>query len=159
MDFNIVEVPGLGRPFQLGMAYDLRKHKLLPGLTLWDQETLQNNIGVSNQCDTKFSLLTSDSSEDKKSTQKIDADLKIAAISGHVEFGGAFRYFAEDKKSENHAKLTLSYHATTTFRQLSMDHLTKISYPNEVKRTGATHVVVAILYGADAYFVFERIDR
>ncbi|XP_036454285.1 verrucotoxin subunit beta-like isoform X2 [Colossoma macropomum] len=155
-DFNIEEVAGLGRPFQLGMAYDLRKHKLLPGLTLWDYEGLQKKICVSDQYDTKFNLLSSDSSDDKTSTLKISSYLKIAALCGLVDFSGSFTYFTDEKKSEKQAKLTLSYHATTKFKQLSMDHLTQISYLSELKGTGATHIVVAILYGADAYFVFER---
>uniref|UniRef100_A0AAR2K0T3 SNTX thioredoxin-like domain-containing protein n=1 Tax=Pygocentrus nattereri TaxID=42514 RepID=A0AAR2K0T3_PYGNA len=155
-NFDIVEVAGLGRPFQLGMAYDLRKHKLLPGLTLWDYEGLQTKICVSNQYDTKFDLLSSDSSDDKTSTTKISAYLKIAALCGLLDVSGSCTYFTDEKKSEKKAKLTLSYHATTKFKQLSMDHLTQISYLSELKGAGATHIVVAILYGADAYFVFER---
>ncbi|XP_037387674.1 verrucotoxin subunit beta-like isoform X2 [Pygocentrus nattereri] len=155
-DFDIVEVAGLGRPFQLGMAYDYRKHKLLPGLTLWDYEGLQAKICVSDQYDTKFDLLSSDSSDDKTSTTKISAYLKIAALCRIVDVSGSCTYFTDEKKSEKKAKLTLSYHATTKFKQLSMDHLTQISYLSELKGTGATHIVVAILYGADAYFVFER---
>ena len=43
-DFDIVEVAGLGRPFQLGMAYDLRKHKLLPGTELGFNDSSRNTI-------------------------------------------------------------------------------------------------------------------
>ncbi|KAG9261560.1 verrucotoxin subunit beta-like [Astyanax mexicanus] len=155
-DFDIVEVAAMGRPFQLGMAYDLRKHTLIPGLTLWNHEKLQDKISISDQYDTKFNLHSSDKSEDETSNLKVNGSLKIAAKLGIVEFSGSGSYFTNNVKSDKRAKLTLGYHTTTKFKQLSMDHLTDVSYLSDLEETGATHVTVGILYGADAYFVFEK---
>jgi hypothetical protein len=46
-DFAL-QIPALGRPFNLGVLYDARSEKTLPGLTLWDTATLQKNLATGS---------------------------------------------------------------------------------------------------------------
>ena len=71
---GILIMPTLGRPFQLGMLYDVRSDKILPGVTLWDPDDLQKvtlvravsllakqssakHCIISTQCGTQFIYL------------------------------------------------------------------------------------------------------
>ncbi|XP_058873352.1 uncharacterized protein LOC117404269 [Acipenser ruthenus] len=153
-----VEMAALGRPFQLGMLYDCRKDSLIPGITLWDPEELKKDTEERSQPKTEFSVTASDSIEDKASALKASAALKASLLGGLVEIEGAAKYFNDTKKSKKQSRVTLTYHTTTRYEQLTMKHLGKgkVSHPNVFEDGTATHVVTAVLYGADAYFVFDR---
>ncbi|XP_076151741.1 uncharacterized protein LOC143134912 isoform X1 [Alosa pseudoharengus] len=155
---DTIETAALGRPFQLGMLYDCRKEALIPGITLWDQEELQRNTSVQQQNNTEFKVTTSDSIEEKSNSLKISGSLKLSLLGGLVDVGGSAKYFKDTKKSNKQARVTLQYKTTTKFETLTMSHLDreKVSYPNVFEDDTATHVVTAILYGAGAYFVFDR---
>ncbi|MGH0174015.1 UNVERIFIED_CONTAM: hypothetical protein FKN15_011400 [Acipenser sinensis] len=153
-----VEMAALGRPFQLGMLYDCRKDSLIPGITLWDPQELKKDTEECSQPKTEFSVTASDSIEDKASALKVSAALKASLLGGLVEIEGAAKYFNDTKKSRKQSRVTLTYHTTTRYKQLTMKHLGKgkVSHPNVFEDSTATHVVTAVLYGADAYFVFDR---
>ncbi|XP_058873355.1 uncharacterized protein LOC131724722 [Acipenser ruthenus] len=153
-----VEMAALGRPFQLGMLYDCRKDSLIPGITLWDPEELKKDTEERSQPKTEFSVTASDSIEDKASALKASAALKASLMGGLVEIEGAAKYFNDTKKSKKQSRVTLTYHTTTRYEQLTMKHLGegKVSHKRVFEDGTATHVVTAVLYGADAYFVFDR---
>ncbi|XP_030623564.1 verrucotoxin subunit beta-like [Chanos chanos] len=132
----VMEAAALGRPFQLGTLYDCRNDKIIP----------------------EFRVTTSDTIDDKISALKVDGSLKVSLLAGLVNVDGAAKYFRDTKKSNKQARLTLQYCSTTRYEELTMDHmaLDKISHPNVFESDTATHVVTAVLYGADAYFVFDR---
>ncbi|KAK1155444.1 neoverrucotoxin subunit alpha-like [Acipenser oxyrinchus oxyrinchus] len=153
-----LEMAALGRPFQLGMLYDCRKDRLIPGITLWNPEELQGSINERTQPITEFSVSTSDSIEEKASALKVDASLKISLLGDLVKVGGAAKYFNDTKKSTRQSRVTLQYYTTTRFENLTMNHLAKekVSHPSVFEDKTATHVVTAVLYGAQAYFIFDR---
>ncbi|XP_073685412.1 stonustoxin subunit beta-like [Garra rufa] len=155
---NIIETAALGRPFQLGMLYDCRKDALIPGITLWDKEQLQQSIRAQPQINTSLSVTASDSIEEKSHLLNIDGCLKLSLLGGLVNVGGAAKYLSDTKKSFKQQRLTLHYHSTTKFEALTMNHLASknIEYYEVFDNDTATHVVTALLYGADAYFVFDR---
>nr|XP_013817699.1 PREDICTED: stonustoxin subunit alpha-like [Apteryx mantelli mantelli] len=155
---DAVEMPTLGRPFQLGMLYDCRKELLIPGITLWDLDTLRNYVDVRSQNKTEFQIIASDSMEDKASALDIKASLQVSFLSGLVEVSGSAEYLRDNRSSKHQARVTLQYSATTQFKQLTMNQLGRqnISYPDVFDQGTATHVVIAVLYGAQAFFVFDR---
>uniref|UniRef100_A0A8C1ILC0 SNTX thioredoxin-like domain-containing protein n=1 Tax=Cyprinus carpio TaxID=7962 RepID=A0A8C1ILC0_CYPCA len=155
---NVIETAALGRPFQLGMLYDCRKDALIPGITLWDPEKLQQNIRTRPQINTDFRVTASDSIEDKSSLLNINGSLKLSLLGGLVNVTGAARYLNDTKKSFRQQRLTLHYHSTCRFEELTMNHLASenIVYHDVFDNDAATHVVTAVLYGADACFVFDR---
>ncbi|XP_064364123.1 uncharacterized protein LOC135327662 [Dromaius novaehollandiae] len=155
---DAVEMPTLGRPFQLGMLYDCRKETLIPGITLWDLDTLRNYEDVRSQNKTEFQIIASDSLEDKSSALGVSSSLKASFLSGLVEVSGSAEYLRDSRSSKRQARVTLQYSTTTQFKQLTMNQLGRknISYPDVFDQGTATHVVIAVLYGAQAFFVFDR---
>uniref|UniRef100_W5NBM7 Fibronectin type-III domain-containing protein n=1 Tax=Lepisosteus oculatus TaxID=7918 RepID=W5NBM7_LEPOC len=153
-----IEMAALGRPFQLGMLYDCRRDALIPAITLWDHEELQKKTSVRSQNKTELSVSASDSIDDKASALQVDASLKASLLGGLVEVGGAAKYFNDKKKSHSQARVTLQYNTTVRYEQLTMSHLGRgqVTHPSVFEDDTATHVVTAVLYGAQAYFVFDR---
>uniref|UniRef100_A0A673KI20 Verrucotoxin subunit beta-like n=1 Tax=Sinocyclocheilus rhinocerous TaxID=307959 RepID=A0A673KI20_9TELE len=151
-------VSALGRPFQLGMLYDCRKDALIPGITLWDPEKLQQSLRTRPQINTDFKVTASDSIEDKSSLLNIDGSLKLSLLGGLVSVTGAAKYLNDTKKSFRQQRLTLHYHSTCRFEELTMSHLAPENIIHQLvfDNDTATHVVTAVLYGADACFVFDR---
>ncbi|XP_038591156.1 neoverrucotoxin subunit beta-like [Micropterus salmoides] len=157
-----MKVAALGRPFTLGMLYDARKDQLIPGLTLWDDKTLQENTVESSQHSSAFDTSASDSIESKSFLLDVDASLKASFLGGLIEVGGSAKYLNDKKKFKNQSRVTFQYKATTHFKQLSMTHLVTMDakQTDVIKKASATHVVTGILYGANAFFVFdsEKLD-
>ncbi|XP_056313591.1 uncharacterized protein LOC130229031 [Danio aesculapii] len=155
---NIIETAALGRPFRLGMLYDCRKDAFVPGITLWDEEQLQQRIKIHTQIYSDFSVTNSDFIEEKCQLLHIDDCLKLSFLSGLINVSGAAKYLSDTKKSFKQQRLTLHYHSTTKFKELTMNHLASenIAHFEAFDNDAATHVVTAILYGASACFVFDR---
>ncbi|KAM9336970.1 stonustoxin subunit alpha-like [Symphorus nematophorus] len=152
-----MQVAALGRPFTLGMLYDARRDELIPGLTLWDEKTLQANTVEEHHGSSDSHISASDTIESKSSLLDIDASLKASFMGGLIEVGGSAKYLNDTKKFKNQSRVTFDYKATTTFKQLSMINLdTMDTHQTEIIEKGAaTHVVTGILYGANAFFVFD----
>ncbi|XP_075034338.1 uncharacterized protein LOC142095288 [Mixophyes fleayi] len=157
LDTMTIEMPALGRPFSLGMLYDCRDDKLIPGITLWNREALRKNVRSTPQDNTTFDFIASDTVSDKSSALNIKASLKASFISGLIEVGGSASYLNDTKTSNSQARVTLKYSRTTRFEQLSMDHLgvQNMTYHDVFDKGTATHVVTGILYGAQAFFIFD----
>ncbi|XP_045923913.1 stonustoxin subunit beta-like isoform X2 [Micropterus dolomieu] len=162
MASDTIKVAALGRPFTLGMLYDARKDQLIPGLTLWDDKTLKENTRENSQHSSAFEISASDSIESRSSLLDVDASLKVSYMCGLIEGGGSAKYLNDTKKFKNQSRVTCQYKATTNFKQLSViDHLPRNTQQIDViQKTSATHVVTGILYGANAFFVFdsEKLD-
>ncbi|XP_035382086.1 verrucotoxin subunit beta-like isoform X2 [Electrophorus electricus] len=163
LEKEAVEMPCLGRPFQLGMLYDMRRDCLVPGLTLWDNDEVQKHKNVIPKQFTQMEVSASDSLEDKAASMNICGSLKLSVLSGKVNVEGSAKYFNDNKKSTKQSRITLKYHVSTQFKQLTMDHLdhknfkyTEVLNGEKDENDVATHVVTAVLYGADAFFVFSR---
>ncbi|XP_062391069.1 stonustoxin subunit alpha-like [Sardina pilchardus] len=155
---DTIELAGLGRPFQLGMLYDCRRDVLIPGITLWDADMLQKNISRCSQPNTEFKIIASDSTEAKAEALHVSASLEASFLGGLVSVKGSAEFLNDKKKSKNQSRVTLQYHTTTRFEQLTMEHLGmgNVKHCNVFQEGSATHVVTAILYGAQAFFVFDR---
>ncbi|KAM3822761.1 uncharacterized protein M6D78_018302 isoform 2-T3 [Vipera latastei] len=155
---DIIDIPALGRPFQLGMLYDCRKDAVIPGVTLWDYSSLQKDLTIKPQPKTESEIIVSDTIDDKASALDISANLKASFLVGLVEVGGSAKYLHDTKKSKQQARVTVQYKTTTRYEQLTMSHLgsQNVSHREVFEHGMATHVVTAILYGAQAFFVFDR---
>uniref|UniRef100_A0AAY5EYC9 SNTX thioredoxin-like domain-containing protein n=1 Tax=Electrophorus electricus TaxID=8005 RepID=A0AAY5EYC9_ELEEL len=138
-----IEISALGRPLYPGMLYDCRCDSFIPGVTLWDKESLKNDLDVHEKAMTDLKFCFSDTLRDKTSLLDVSANLKASFLSGLVEVGGSSR-------------VTMRYSQTTRFEQLTMSQLGKIVYPQVFEEKSATHVVTAVLYGAQAFLVFDQ---
>ncbi|KAM8823104.1 stonustoxin subunit alpha-like isoform 1-T2 [Spinachia spinachia] len=156
-----MEVPSLGRPFTLGMLYDAQRDSLITGLTLWDDKTLQEKTMKSPKPSSEFVITDSDSIESKSSVLEVDASLKASFLSGLIEVGGSAHYLKDQKEFKNQSRVTGKYKSTSHLEQLSMTDLMTVDHQKDViKKSSATHIVTGILYGANAFFVFdsEKLD-
>ncbi|XP_053294099.1 uncharacterized protein LOC128454665 [Pleuronectes platessa] len=153
-----MEMAALGRPFSLGMLYDCRQDSLIPAMTLWNPDDLGKDTRERPKPNSQFEIVASESIEDKSSALKVEASLKASVLCGLVEVGGSAKYLNDHKTSRNQARVTLKYETTTKFQELSMKHLGRgnVKHPYVFDKGIATHVVTAILYGAQAFFVFDR---
>nr|BAM74459.1 hrtoxin-a subunit [Hypodytes rubripinnis] len=156
MSSDIMIMPGLGRPFTLGMLYDARKEKLIPGFSLFGDETLQQYQSSNAQRSSEFQIVASDSTESKSSAMDIEASLGVSFLGGLVEVGGSAKYLNNNKKYQNQSRVTLKYKSTTIYKQFTAPPGTVKVQETAITEKGlATHVVTSILYGANAFFVFD----
>ena len=153
---NQLQLPSLGRPFNLGMLYDCRTEKLIPGRTLWGSQKLKSASQVDKQHSSTCKVITEDSIQEKSTTLGVDANLKLSLMCGLVTVEGAANYLTDHKTSKKQSRVTLQYTSTTHFEQLSMDQIGDIEFPDVLNDQDVTHVVAGIQYGANAFFVFDR---
>ncbi|KAM4538508.1 stonustoxin subunit alpha-like [Fundulus diaphanus] len=162
MSSHQIEIAALGRPFALGMLYDARKDQLITGFSLCDKETIQKNSSTKAQSSSSYHVTASDSFESKSSLLDVNVSLKASFMGGLVEVGGSASYLNDKKRFKNQSRITLQYKATTTYEHLSLSHLQKtdLDARGYKPNLSATHVVTGILYGANAFFVFdsEKLD-
>lgn len=119
---------------------------------------LKKSINVCPQPNTDFKIIASDSSEDKVEALNVSASLEASFLGGLVSVKGSADYLNDKKKSKHQSRVTLQYRTTSRFEQLTMEHLGtgNIKHYNVFQEGSATHVVTAILYGAQAFFIFDR---
>ncbi|XP_034158235.2 cytolytic toxin-alpha [Pangasianodon hypophthalmus] len=145
----------LGRPLYPGMLYDCRRDSFIPGVTLWDKKALRDDLDVHDQTKTFVKFTASDSLGEKANLLDISASLKASFLGGLVEVGGSAKYLHDTKSSARQCRVTMQYRQTTKFEQLTMKELGNITYPQVFDQQTATHVVTAVLYGAQAFMVFN----
>ncbi|XP_048018596.1 verrucotoxin subunit beta-like [Megalobrama amblycephala] len=137
------------------MLYDCRKDALIPGIRLWSKEQLEQNMCSYTQINTDFNVTASDSIQDKTKLLNIEGRLKLSILGDLIDVSGAGKYLKDIKKSFKQQRLTLHYHSTSKFEELTVNHLPSENLPEDDNDI-ATHVVTGIMYGADANFVFDR---
>ncbi|RXN24387.1 stonustoxin subunit beta-like protein [Labeo rohita] len=152
---NLIKTAALGRPFQLGMLYDCRKDELIAGIRLWNKEQLEQNSCSRPQINTDFTVTASDSITDKSNLLNIEGRLNLSVLGELVQVSGAAKYLKDTKTSFIQQRLTLHYHSTSEFKELTVNQLSSENIPDHDQDIG-THIVTGILYGADACFVFDR---
>ncbi|XP_030402451.1 stonustoxin subunit alpha-like isoform X2 [Gopherus evgoodei] len=128
------------------------------GITLWRREQLLKDVNTKPQPWVNCEIIASDTIEEKANALNVTASLKASFLGGLVEVSGSAKYLNDTKKSKQQARVTLQYSTTTKFEHLTMNHLgaENVSYPAVFDQGTATHVVTALLYGAQAFFVFDR---
>lgn len=154
---NQLCIPSLGRPFTLGMLYDCRTERCIPGRTLWDSKILDSAMKRSATPSSDYEIIAEDTITTKAHTLDINASLKLSLLGGMVELDGSARYLNDERSSEQQSRVTLRYKSTTRFEQLTMEQLGAIQHPQVLDDQDATHVVTGIKYGSDAFFVFDRL--
>ncbi|XP_051743093.1 cytolytic toxin-alpha-like [Ctenopharyngodon idella] len=156
MESGPIEVAALGRPLYPGMLYDCRMDSFIPGVTLWNKKSLSEDLDTRPQLLTDLKFSSSDSLSSKSGLLDVSASLKASFMGGLVEVGGSAKYLHDTKSSNQQSRVTMYYKETSSFEQLTMTQLGQITYPQVFDQKTATHVVTAVLYGAQAFMVFDR---
>ncbi|KAL1276434.1 hypothetical protein QQF64_036057 [Cirrhinus molitorella] len=150
-----IAVAALGRPLFLGMLYDCRKDSFIPGVTLWNKKSLSENLDIHQKYNTVLKFSSSDSLSSKFSLLGVSASLKASFLGGLVDVDGSAHYLHNTKSSNQQSRVTMYHSETTRFEELTMSQLGKFTYPKVFEQKTATHVVTAVLYGAQAFMVFD----
>jgi energy-coupling factor transporter ATP-binding protein EcfA2 len=141
------------------MLYDVHSENIIPGKTLWDSKVLKSASQTTQQPSSNFEIIAEDTIQRKSSSLDIEANLKLSLMGRMVKVSGAARYLDDKKSSEQQARVTLKYSSTTHFQQLTMEQLGVIQYQSVLEDHYATHLVTGIVFGSDAFFVFDRSVR
>ncbi|KAK1155445.1 stonustoxin subunit beta-like [Acipenser oxyrinchus oxyrinchus] len=151
-----IEMAALGRALFPGMLYDCRNDSFIPGVTLWDSKALKNDLSIYEKPSSDFKISTSDSFRDKSNLLDVSASLKASFLGGLIEVGGSAKYMKNDISSTRQCRVTMKYSKTVRYEQLTMSQLGKITYPQVFEQKTATHVITGVLYGAQAFLVFDQ---
>ncbi|KAG8141080.1 putative Neoverrucotoxin subunit beta protein, partial [Naja naja] len=113
---------------------------------LLDYDSLKKDLTIKPQPKIATEIIASDTIDDKSSALDISAPLKASFLGRLVE------------KSKQQARVTLQYKTTTKYEQLTMSHLGRdnVTSPAVFEQGTATHMVTAIFYGSQAFFVFDQ---
>uniref|UniRef100_A0A8C7SUR9 RING-type E3 ubiquitin transferase n=2 Tax=Oncorhynchus mykiss TaxID=8022 RepID=A0A8C7SUR9_ONCMY len=142
----------LGRPLDLGMMYDCCNDCLCSDVGLWDESTIANMRQSLPRPRTEVTCIEGDSLQDRFGALDVSTSLRASVLSGLVEVGGAAEYLNHPVQSKNKDRVTLQYRTTTR-----LDMLSRGVFEETVQRDSkATHVVLAVLYGAQAFFIFDK---
>lgn len=119
---------------------------------------MQKHVRTKPQPKTECHILASDNYDNLASALNLTLPLKASLLGGKVDLNGSAKYLKYGRKSQNQVRLVLHYSITTRFEELTMSHLgpQNITYPGAFDQGEATHVVTAVLYGAQAFLVFDR---
>ena len=149
---NSLQLPCLGRLFQLGMLYDCNSDQPISEITLWDLETLKKH----KSCATKFTshqeILDSDTLNEKYNYLDITGDFKLSCLAGLVKVSGSAGFLKDNVSSLKQVRVCFKYCSNSKYEELDIDQLKDIPCTHN---TPATHVVTGISYGADVIFVFD----
>lgn len=90
-----------------------------------------------------------------------DSGLKISFLCGLLEFGRSASFLSDNRKFKKQCRVTFQYKATTVFERLKMTRLEakNMQIREAIENSSAAHVVTGILYGANAFFVFDSEKR
>ena len=157
-DDTTFEIPALGQQMRLGMVYDCRSDQPIPAFSMWNRSVLDKNRDVRHQQETLSDIITSDSIEARLEALDISGSLKASVLSGLVKLKGSAKFMDIQQALENQSRVTLRYRSTVRYEELSMDHLGKysIEHSDVFEKGVGTHVILGILYGVQAFFVFEK---
>lgn len=101
---------------------------------------------------TEVKCIEGDSLQDRFRALDVTTPLRASVLSGLVEVGGAAGYLNHPVQSTLQDRVTLQYRTTTRLDMLSHRVLQEETDRTQRK---ATHVVMAVLYGAQAFFIFD----
>ena len=134
------------------MLYDSVKDHLIPEITI---DAIWKPCNIKKQDTSTFEIFSEDMLSNKMSQLGICTDLQLSIIGGLVKVSKSAEYLHDHKSSQHIAQVTLRYRCTTKFEHLLTKRPAQFQY-SVVTKDIATHIVIGVLYGAEAFFVFER---
>ena len=108
----------------MGMLYDSYNDRLLPGMFMWDQQTLdkaskskpQAYYSTSIEVSTEFS----DNLDSRCIQLGVDNDLKLSIFSGLVVAKRSAEYLYHSRQSTNQARVCLKCESTSVYEHIDL---------------------------------------
>uniref|UniRef100_A0A8B9H0Z6 Fibronectin type-III domain-containing protein n=1 Tax=Astyanax mexicanus TaxID=7994 RepID=A0A8B9H0Z6_ASTMX len=138
------------------MLYDSHSDSFNSGVFLWDEDTLSTMRLSLPRPHTDVRILEGKSLQDGLRALDLTTAVRASVVSGLVEVSGAAAFLKHPTKSHLQDRVTVHYKATTRLDMLSHKLLHSEAPLLLTNQNSATHVVVAVLYGAQAYFVLDE---
>nr|XP_055053830.1 uncharacterized protein LOC129438959 [Misgurnus anguillicaudatus] len=151
---DIIEVSALGHPLCLGMLYDTKSDYYSQTSFLWSNSTIASMRVSLPRPQTDVKILEGNSLQDRFRALEISPVSRTKALNGEVN--GAAAFLNHPIQSEHQDRVTLHYKTTTRLDMISPTLLHEGVSPSVINTTTATHVIIAVSYGAQAFFVFDR---
>lgn len=153
---EVLEIPCLGKPFQLGMMYDCRLDCLISGEKLWTDDILSNALASRQSLQCQYEVFTSDSLEEKMEMVGARADFKLSLMSGLTEAHNYASFFEDRVSPKQKARVTLKCESIVTYEELDVTLLESVPHEGFSEQENATHFVSGVSYGSKTFFVFDR---
>uniref|UniRef100_A0A3B4DCU8 Fibronectin type-III domain-containing protein n=1 Tax=Pygocentrus nattereri TaxID=42514 RepID=A0A3B4DCU8_PYGNA len=137
------------------MLYDCRSDSFNSDAFLWDVNTLSSMRLSLHRPHTDVRIVEGKSLQERLKALDLTASLRASVVSGLVEVAGAAAYLKHPTQSQLQDRVTLHYRTSTRLDMLSHRLLRGGDPLSMTSQNSATHVVVAVLYGAQAFLVFD----
>ncbi|KAI4880171.1 hypothetical protein NFI96_015534, partial [Prochilodus magdalenae] len=151
---DFIEVAALGRPLELGMLYDCHSESFSPDAFLWDDYTLSSMRISLPRPHMDMKIVEGKSLQERLKALDLTTALTASVVSGLVEVTGAAAFLKHPTQSQLQDRVTVHYRTSTRLDLLSHRLLHKGALPL-TNQNSATHVVVAVLYGSQAFLVLD----
>ncbi|RXN03617.1 verrucotoxin subunit beta-like protein [Labeo rohita] len=151
---DVIEMAALGHPLSLGMLYDSQKKSFCQGIFMWDEDTLARMKVSLPRPQTYVKVLENDSLQERFRVLEMSPVLQ-GVQTGQIKVSGASAFLNHPEQSQHQERATLHYRTTTRLDMLSQRLLQEAVPSALVGQTTATHVIIAVFFGAQAFFVFD----
>ncbi|KAI4888455.1 hypothetical protein NFI96_025945, partial [Prochilodus magdalenae] len=152
----LVEVAALNRPLDLGLLYDCRSDSFRPDISLWDVDTASSMRLSHPRLHTDVGILEGDSLQDKLCALDLTTALRASVVSGLVDVAGAAAFLKHPAQSQLQDRVIVHHRSSTRLDILNHRLLQSGAPLSVTSQNLATHVVVAVLYGAQAFFIVDN---
>ena len=151
MSHNSIQRPALGQWADLGALYDARTDNFVPHSLLRSQPS-EDSVSVTSHATRRVLFLSGNNYKEKFNDFKIGIELGASVLSGMTKVAGAAEYLEEARPSTLVGQTSINYVVTTCEERVGFGApgLTEFITLDAIKGSGATHVLAAIGWGAQA---------
>ncbi len=118
MSGKFLEMPCLGKSFQLGMLYDCRHDHLVTDVTLWGADILNNALVSHPSMQSQCKVFTGDSFDAKMEMVGADANFKMSLLSGLADVPNYVNFLEDRETTKQHARVTLNRRESLNLKSL-----------------------------------------
>ncbi|CAF0787981.1 unnamed protein product [Adineta steineri] len=155
---GLIERQAIGRSGNIGSLYDIRTDQFVMG-NLFSDELPDSFIQRSDCANVSYWLDFHSSQKKTFNKLNIEANLKLALMTGLLKVEGSAEYLNKTKTDSHTVRATFIYTAKTKREdlQVSKKGLHEYFSSHAFDNSDVTHVVIGIKWGANVAATFERI--
>eukprot|EP00755_Sulcionema_specki_P022119 Sspe_Gene.75737::Locus_47318_Transcript_1_1_Confidence_1.000_Length_1569::g.75737::m.75737 len=154
---KILNLPDLGRRLYLGELYDATRHEVVNG-KLWNTSMIAANKKVIPAQYSQIDYVYTDKMRDKANFMDIDIDFDLSLMGGKIEIAGAFRFLTDKKRTSRKVRMSMMHKLRTVKESIDIfDDAMRMAVNQRLieGKTGATHVVTGVTWGANTILTLE----
>jgi hypothetical protein len=155
------DIPCHGKSFKVGMLFDCRTEEILEACRLWEVSKILDPPEPEVPGEFHDTVLIEEETEEKRRDFGASADASITFMSS-IEAKASTGYRYGSVSSQKTARATLASSCFTSCKEMDSMKIKANLDDNiyesagKVNFLGATHVVVKVMYGCEAFFEFTR---